>query len=211
MQEKLEHVREMVTESGVDCEIMVHRGEDPSEEIVKEAVRKEADMIIMGTHGRTGIQRLVMGSVAAKVIGHAPCKVLVVPGGAKLDYRNLLVATDGSIHSDAAVSEAIAIAERCDSSLVVLSVASSDKDVPAAEESVKRALEAAERAGVRKEGMVLRGKPDEVITEAAAQKNAGLILMGSHGRTGLKSLLMGSVTERVLGHGTAAVLVARTP
>jgi len=57
--------------------------------------------------------------------------------------------------------------------------------------------------------MVLHGRPDEAIVEVAGQKNAGLILMGSHGRTGLKDLLMGSVTERVLGHGNTAVLVAK--
>jgi len=209
MRQKLEAVEDMVKEAGVDCEIILHRGEDPYLEIVDEAAKNKVDMIIMGTHGRTGIKRFVMGSVAGNVIGHAPCKVLVVPVGAKIDYGTVLVATDGSIHSDAAVSEAISIAKKCDSSLILLSVASTDKEVATAEESVKRAAEVADREGVRKEGMVLHGRPDEAIVEVAGQKNAGLILMGSHGRTGLKDLLMGSVTERVLGHGNTAVLVAK--
>jgi nucleotide-binding universal stress UspA family protein len=209
MQQKLEAVRAMVKETGIDCEIIVHRGEDPSVEIVAEAVKYKADMIVMGTHGRTGIKRFVMGSVAGNVIGHAPCKVLVVPTGAKIDYRNVLVAIDGSIHSDAAVSEALTIAQRCDSSLTILSVASSDEEVRTAEDSVKRAMEVADREGVRKEGMVLRGEADEAIVKMAGQTSAGLIVMGSHGKTGLMSLLMGSVTERVLGHGNTAVLVAK--
>jgi len=143
------------------------------------------------------------------VIGHAPCKVLVVPTGAKIDYSTVLAATDGSIHGDEAVSDGVAIAKTCDSSLVVLSVAPSEEEISTAEEIVKQAMEIANREGVRKEGVVLRGKAEDVIVEVAKQKNAGLILMGSHGRTGLMSVLMGSVTERVLGHGNTAVLVAK--
>jgi nucleotide-binding universal stress UspA family protein len=210
MQKKLEDVRDLVKQAGANCKIIVHRGEDPYREIIDEAVMNKVDIIVMGTHGRTGIKRFVMGSVAGNVIGHAPCKVLVVPAGAKIDYGTLLVATDGSIHGDAAVSDAVAIAKRCDSSLIVLSVASSDEEIPTAEEIVKRALEVADKEGIRKEGIVLRGRAEEAIVEVAGQKSAGLILMGSHGRTGLMSVLMGSVTERVLGHGNTAVLVAKT-
>lgn len=209
MQKKLDDVRDMVKKAGVSCEIIVHRGEDPYRVIVDEAAKNKVDMIVMGTHGRTGIKRFVMGSVAGNVIGHAPCKVLVVPAGAKIDYSTVLVATDGSIHGDAAVSDAVAIAKRCASSLIVLSVASTEDEISTAEEIVKRAMEVADKEGIRKEGVVLRGRAGEAIVEVAGQKNAGLILMGSHGRTGLMSVLMGSVTERVLGHGNTAVLVAK--
>jgi nucleotide-binding universal stress UspA family protein len=209
MQKKLEAVKDMAKEEGVDCEIIVHRGEDPYVEIVDEAVKNKADMIIIGTHGRTGVKRFVMGSVAGNVIGHAPCKVLVVPPGAKIGYSTILVATDGSIHSDAAVSEAVTIAKRYDSSLIIVSVASSNEEIATAEENVKRALEAADKEGVKKEGMVMRGKADQAIVEAAGQKEAGLIVMGRHGKTGLMSLVMGSVTEHVLSHGNTAVLVAK--
>ena len=209
MQKKLEAVKDMVKEEGIDCEIIVHRAEDPYVEIVDEAVKNKADMIIIGTHGRTGVKRFVMGSVAGNVIGHAPCKVLVIPPGAKIGYSTILVATDGSTHSDAAVSEAVTIAKRCDSSLIIVSVASSNEEIATAEEHVKRALEAADKEGVKKEAMVMRGKADQAIVEAAEQKEAGLIVMGSHGKTGLMSLVMGSVTEHVLSHGNTAVLVAK--
>jgi len=209
MQKKLEAVKDMVKEEGIDCEIIVHRAEDPYLEIVDEAVKNKADMIIIGTHGRTGVKRFVMGSVAGNVIGHAPCKVLVIPPGAKIGYSTILVATDGSTHSDAAVSEAVTIAKRCDSSLIIVSVASSNEEIATAEEHVKRALEAADKEGVKKEAMVMRGKAGQAIVEAAEQKEAGLIVMGSHGKTGLMSLVMGSVTEHVLSHGNTAVLVAK--
>ena len=209
MRQRLEAVKGMAEEAGVDCEIIVHKGEDPSEKIVDEAVRNKVDMIVMGTHGRTGIKRIIMGSVTGNVIGHAPCKVLVVPRGARTDYRTVLVATDGSRYSDAAVLEAVAIAKRCNSSLIIFSAVSSDAEAATAEECVKGALEIADKEGVKREGMTLRGKADEAIVKAAKEKGAGLIVMGSHGRTGLMSLLMGSVTERVISHGSTAVLVAK--
>jgi nucleotide-binding universal stress UspA family protein len=209
MQQRLEAVKGMAEKTGIECEIVVQRGEDASAEILDQAVRNKADMIVMGTHARTGVKRLVMGSVVAKVIGHAPCRVLVVPPDANVDFGTILVATDGSRHGDAALAEAIAIAKNCNSSLIIVSAAPSDEEIATAEQIVKRALEAADTAGVKKEGMVLRGQAGPAIVQAAGQKAAGLIVVGSHGKTGLMSLLMGSVTEHVLSHGNTAVLVAK--
>ena len=84
-------------------------------------------MIIMGRRGRTGLKRLMMGSVTARVIGHAPCNVVVVPRAAKLEFRNVVVATDGSKYSDAAASEAISIAKLCGANLIVISVVPSEE------------------------------------------------------------------------------------
>jgi len=63
-----------------------------------------------------------MGEEAAKVIGSAPCKVLVVPKSAQIGYQNILIATDGSKHSEAAANEAVNIAKRCGSRITVVSV-----------------------------------------------------------------------------------------
>ena len=79
-------------------------------------------MIILGRRGRTGLKRLMMGSVTARVIGHAACNVLVVPRAAKVEFKNILVATDGSKYSAAAASEAIGLAKRNGSKLTVISV-----------------------------------------------------------------------------------------
>ncbi len=75
----LDSVREKAEKEGISCEIIAHQGEEPYRFIVDEAAKIKADMIVMGSHGRTGIKRLMMGSVTSRVIGHAPCKVLVVP------------------------------------------------------------------------------------------------------------------------------------
>ncbi|MDA8106524.1 MAG: universal stress protein [Nitrospiraceae bacterium] len=77
--EHLDSVKEQAKTEGITCETIAHQGEEPFNFIVDEAKKKKADMIIMGSHGRTGLKRLMMGSVTARVIGHAPCKVLVVP------------------------------------------------------------------------------------------------------------------------------------
>lgn len=79
--EHLRSVKRRAAYQGVPCEIISHRGEEPYRFIVEEAAGRKVDMIIMGSHGRTGLKRLLMGSVTARVIGHAPCKVMVVPSG----------------------------------------------------------------------------------------------------------------------------------
>jgi len=75
----LESVRKRAVTDGIVCEAISGRGEEPYRSIVDEAKARKVDMIIMGSHGRTGLKRLMMGSVTARVIGHAPCKVMVVP------------------------------------------------------------------------------------------------------------------------------------
>ena len=75
----LDHAKEKVDTANIPCETIVHMGGKPHEFIVQEAREKEIDLIVMGTHGRSGIKRVLLGSVAQNVIGHAPCPVLVVP------------------------------------------------------------------------------------------------------------------------------------
>ena len=75
----LDNARKKIETANISCETIVHIGGQPHEFIVKEAKDKNIDLIVMGTHGRTGLKKLAMGSVAQKVIGHTPCSVLVVP------------------------------------------------------------------------------------------------------------------------------------
>ena len=205
----LESVKAQAAKEGVNCMTIVSRSEEPYEDIVRHASKNNVDMIIMGTHGKTEMKRLMMGSVTALVIGHAPCNVLVLPLNAKVECKNVLIATDGSKYSEAAASEALGIAKRCGSSLIVISVASSDAEIASAKDNVNKVSEAAEKEGVKTTSVVTKGKPYEAIIETSKQKKADFIVVGSHGRTGLARLLMGSVTERVIGHAEAAVLVVK--
>jgi hypothetical protein len=224
----LEAVRDRASKEQVNCEISIHQGEDAYRYVVDEAAKRRADMIIMGRRGRTGLKRLMMGSVTAKVIGHAPCNVLVVPRAAKVEMKSILVASDGSRHSDAAAMEAVSIAKRCGAKLTVMSVVPSesispfdivhsemqrglitDKEQKAAECNIKNIKDMAEKEGIGIEGLIQEGKPYEAIVSTATEKNIDLIVVGSHGRTGLEKLLMGSVTERVIGLAPCAVLIVK--
>jgi hypothetical protein len=205
----LESVKAQATKEGVNCMTIVSLSEEPYQDIVNHASKNNVDMIFMGTHGKTEMKRLMMGSVTARVIGHAPCNILVLPLNAKVECKNVLIATDGSKYSEAAASEALGIAKRCGSSLIVISVASSDAEIVSAKDNVNKVSEAAEREGVKTTSVVTKGKPYEAIIETAKQKKADFIVVGSHGRTGLDRLLMGSITERVIGHAETAVLVVK--
>jgi len=83
MRHYLDGIKKKAASAGVKCEVILHLGDEPYKDIVAEAKKKKISTIIMGSHGRTGLTRLMMGSVVSRVIGHAPCKVLVVPGKAK--------------------------------------------------------------------------------------------------------------------------------
>ncbi len=227
--EKLVAVQARAKQEGVDCEIIVREGEDSYKAIVDEAVRNKSDMIVMGRRGRTGLKRLMMGSVTARVIGHAPGNVLVVPKDSHLEFKNILVATDGSKYSVAAASHAIGLAKRNGADLTVVSVVPSElltptdieftisqrehiveQEMQVAEKNAKAVKEAAQKEGVAVKAFVLSGKPSEAIVQTAQEKNAGLIVLGSHGRTGVEKFLMGSVAERVIVLAACPVLVAKT-
>jgi nucleotide-binding universal stress UspA family protein len=83
MRKYLDGIKAKAAKRGVKCEVILHLGDEPYKDIVSEAKKRKVKTIIMGSHGRTGLTRLLMGSVVSRVIGHAPCKVLVVPALAK--------------------------------------------------------------------------------------------------------------------------------
>lgn len=156
-----------------------------------------------------------------RVIGYSPIDVLVVPLTAEIGWKKILLATDGSKYSKAAAERAIDFAGEYGGELRVVSVV----DVPAEfygeapdavedlinkakgyAEDVKRQ---AESSGIKAETFVREGEAYRVIIDVARESGAGIIVMGSHGRTGLKRLLMGSVTEKVIGHAPCPVLVVK--
>ncbi len=206
--ESLESIRSRAAEAGVDCDTAVHTGDSTYQIIVAEAKKNGSELIIMGRRGRSGIMKVAMGSVTARVIGHAPCDVLVAPRDSALEFKKILIATDGSSHSETAASEGIKMAGKMGGSIIALSVATSDAKAGEAASNVDQVAQLAEEAGIGCEKVTPTGKPYMEIVEAATLKNADLIVVGTHGRTGLAKLLMGSVAERVIGHATCAVLVA---
>jgi nucleotide-binding universal stress UspA family protein len=194
---------------GIDLEIRVHIDTAAYNGILEDAETIQPQLIIMGRHGRSALDRMVMGSVTAKIIGHSHFNVLVVPGQATLNFHRLLIASDGSPFSDAAWEEALSITRIAGSSLLAVSVARDDSAVTRTQGTLQRLQAAAAQAGIPLETQILRGRPFEAILNAAAMKQVDLIILGSHGRTGLKRLLLGSVAERVIGLASCPVLVAK--
>jgi nucleotide-binding universal stress UspA family protein len=207
--ERLAAWQAKATTEGVTLEPRIRISSSAYEGILEEAGEVQPDLIIMGRHGYTGLARLLMGSVTARVIGHSPCNVLVVPKGVTLSFERLLIASDGSPYGEAAWTAALSLAQRMGSALIGVSVATSDGDVPSATQVVRTLELEAEKQGISLDTMIPLGRPDEAIVKAAEFKQASLIVLGSHGGTGLKRLLMGSVAERVIGQAKCPVLVVK--
>ncbi len=205
----LDSIKAQAAKEGVACEIILHESMDAAEAIVEEATAKKVDMIVIGRHGYKGLAKALMGEVAAKVITHAPCKVLVVPRAAQIEYRNILVATDGSTHAIAALNEAIAIAKRCGSRIIALSAMRNETEREEARNFSNKAVELAKKEGVEAEAVTPTGRSFNVIVETAGGRGVDLIVMGTYGKTGLRKVLMGSSTEKVIGNAGCAVLVVK--
>lgn len=195
--------------AGVNCMTTVQYADDPYKGIVDAAKDMQVDMIVMGRRGRRGLARLMLGDATAKVIGYAPCSVMVVPKSSSM-WRHLLLATDGSRSSDAATVSAAAVAKCCDTPITVLSVrvpSHSERRQAEAQPIVDRALKYLAQEGVTAKGLVDEGLADEIVLKVAGEIGDGLIVLGSHGRTGFGRVLFGSKTERVINHANCPVLV----
>jgi nucleotide-binding universal stress UspA family protein len=208
---QLAAVKAEADKMGVALETRMSRGISVSSTILAEAEEIQPDMIVMGRYGQTGlVRRVLMGSVTARVIGHSPFNVLVIPKGATISFERILIASDGSPFSQAAFTEALGLARRQESKLFAVSVAPEEGDISRTKEILQQMLTAANQAGLPLKGSVPQGQPpDDGIIQAAIKNEVDLIVMGSHGRTGLRRLLMGSVTERVIGQSPCPVLVVK--
>jgi nucleotide-binding universal stress UspA family protein/uncharacterized membrane protein YfcA len=198
--------------AGIDHEVVVAEADDPSRGIVKIATEYCADVIVMGRRGRRGLARAMVGDATARVIGEAPCSVMVVPRGAVIGERSILVATDGSRYGDAAAFAATRLALATGRPLTVVSAVLPSHN----EERRREAAAAVDRvrnspggSALSVSGVVAEGRPERVIIDQARHSGADLIVMGTHGRTGLERLLMGSIAERVIGFSECPVLAVK--
>ena len=217
-QELLAEARQLADREGVNILTNLEQGE-PYEQIVHVAEEENCDLIIMGRRGKGKMERALIGSVTARVIGHTAKDVLVIPENGKLSWENILLATDGSPCCDNALARALEIAQERKVKLSAVSVVyTNDEFYAVGQEIMKELYQEADTVldkvrkwagdlGVQAELFVRDGEPHQAITDLAAEISASLIVMGSHGRKGLTRLLMGSVTERVIGYADCPVLV----
>ncbi len=199
---------------------------EPPEVIVDTAEGKKADLIALGTYGRKGLKRLLMGSVTSQVILNAPCDVLVVKNPAPQStgtYGSLLVPFDGSDSSQKALLRACDLSKSDGSEVSVLYV------IPRYEEmvdffkteSIKKSLyQEAERIaeGAKKiaasrsvsiKAVVQEGHASEKVVELAGTFKHDLIVMGTHGWRGVNKAIMGSTAERIIAHANCPVLIVK--
>ncbi|MCS6304787.1 MAG: universal stress protein [Nitrospira sp.] len=210
----------------------------PSEEVLTVARTQGAELIVVGTRGKTGLEHIVLGSTAERIIRRAPCPVLTVPMDAQRADGNsttekpsttpkrMLVPVDFSDCSLDAFEYAALIAQRSKVSLNLLHVLEPvsyglDFTLPhwAQRESSKTALterlsdlaSALTSAGLASDVLISGGLPADSILDTARAQSVDVIVMGTHGRRGLSHVLFGSVAESVVRRSSCPVLTVRSP
>ncbi len=217
---------EFNAEYGVNIDTVVCEGE-PDKVIVDVAGGMHADMIALGTHGRKGIKNLLMGSVTSGVIEKSPCDVLVVrkpcPSGCSGGYKSILVAYDGSEYSKKALERAVKLADGGQHEITMMYVIPSYQEMVGfyKTQGIKDAMydeanKVLDGAGVKSNGsgnpigkVVQEGHAASKIVEMATKLKSDLIVMGSHGWTGVDKAIMGSTTHGVIVGAPCPVLVVR--
>jgi nucleotide-binding universal stress UspA family protein len=219
--------------AGLKPQLLLLEG-DPAEEILRQARKGAADLIVMGTHGRRGLDRLMLGSVARRVVQRAGCAVLTIPRppeGVALAplpaYDRVLCPVDlGS--SEETLAAAFSIARASKAHLTLLHVLEGLAQLEATalmagidwsdfrqhleKNARQRLLEAGRRHahdGVQLDEMVASGKPYRTILEAARSTGAGLIVMGIHGLNPLERMFFGSTALHVVAQAPCPVLTVR--
>jgi nucleotide-binding universal stress UspA family protein len=228
----LQRVAERLS-SDLEVTSYVIRGQ-PVSELLKLTHDDPEAVLVMSTHGRGGLGRLMLGSVADKVLRAASVPVALVRGNAPPhhgDFRSLLVALDDSSFAEAALPLAINLAQGCGATLSLVRVCepfwNAQYSATAAElaylsdtqlvDLERECLDGARRyldliageiraKGVRVIWEVRSGRAADEIIRAAETTESDLIIMSTHGRGGIRRLAMGSVTNEVLHRGITPLL-----
>jgi nucleotide-binding universal stress UspA family protein len=205
---------------------------DAASEIVRHARDLNADLIVMGTHGRSGFDRFTLGSVTEKVLRKASCPVLTLPPGAArvveaVEYRQVLWPTDFSEPSERALELAVSLAVRAKGVVLGLHVIETFGGGPLPPDSpeyvtefrryqcddAKRVLheltQKQEATGCPIDEAVVVGKPYQEILRVAADRNADVIVIGVRGRGSVDLTLFGSTTNQVVRRAPCPVLTLR--
>jgi nucleotide-binding universal stress UspA family protein len=188
----------------------------PWVELVELLENEAFDLCVIGTHGRTGLARVLIGAVAEKVVRHAPCSVLAVrPDSDIRPFHHALVPTDFSASAGHALDVAVPLVEP-NGRITLLHVLELAVRYPGRvidvdlEKRAAAALDAVAKSDPRIVTALRSGWPGAAILDALdADPSIDLVVMGSHGRTGIKRALMGSAAEKTVRYARCPVLVAR--
>lgn len=207
-----------------------HLGDAPPSRAIGDCAGEiGADLVIVGTHGRTGLPHLLVGSVAERTAAHSPCSLLAIKRPLPAIPSAVVVGTDFSEGASHALEAAEVFADKAASGLHI--VHAIDLNVPAItpyemvipndlvetirtaamERTTQLADAARERGFAKAEPHVVPTPPSEGVSKEAERLGADLIITGSRGLTGLKHALLGSVAERTLRHSPCNVLIVKEP
>jgi len=206
-------------------ELFVNQGM-AADSILLFAQAQKADLIVMGTHGRRGYDRLMLGSVTDRVMRNAICPVLVVPPhdsaaprkerGHVHHLSQILFCTDFSENSERALKYALSATAEYDAELTLLHVledapkpAKTEQAITAATAQLDRLIPSEERKTLKIRSAVRIGKPYQQIIQLALETQIDMVTMGVHGRGALDLAVFGSTTYRVMQLGPCPVLAVR--
>ncbi len=221
----LQTKKALASEFGMEVESLVCEGE-ASEVIVEIAREKNSDLIAMGTHGRKGLKRLLMGSVTSAVLLHSPVDVLVIRKPCTEctgTYSSILLPFDGSECSTKALQRACQLSGVDGSEIAVLYVIPRYEEMigffrtdsirkglrDEAEKIIDAAREFASGQGISVKAEIQEGNAGDEIARASSRLRSDLIVMGTYGWRGVNKAIMGSTTERVIANASCPVLAVR--
>jgi nucleotide-binding universal stress UspA family protein len=234
----MKHTAEAEVGSSVPIEVELAEGNAASEILVR-AAAMASDLIVLGTHGLSGFDRLTLGSVTEKVLRKAECPVLsvpahaadVVPAPSSL-FRRILCAIDFSDCSMRALDYALSLAQEADAHLTVVNVVELPPGTYAPDGTpvalprglreyvgsleadrrtrLQQAVPSSVRAYCTVETVLGQGKPSTEILRVADESKSDLIVIGVHGRGAADRLLFGSTTQHVVRRAQCPVLTLRT-
>lgn len=194
--------------SGVSLRTAVVEG-DRCSAIVDMAAANHSDLIVMASHARTGLARLILGSVANGVLRQTPCPLLIVRDAAP--PAHMLVALDGSPLAEQGLGPALDLARAFGCRVTLLRVCeASDPDRQDTQGYLQAMLEEHAGAGLEAGTATVSGAVGPAILRFAKESGVDLIAMTTHGRSGVKRLFYGSVTEFVAAGAGCAMLITRS-
>ncbi len=215
----VETIVDRAADAGVDTTgETIDSGEPVHRAILGYAEDRDVDAIVMGTHGQTRLDQYLLGSVAERTLRESTIPVVTVHEDVEPEaaFDRVLIPTDGSESSETAATHGARLAAATGAELHAVHVVETglvrSGSRERGEEYVETAAERARDSGVSAvETAVLEGRPHQTILAYAAEHDVDWIVMGSHGKTGIRRYLLGSVTERVVRFANAPVITVKPP
>lgn len=183
----------------------------PAEAILETAEAIDADLIVMGTHGRTGWRRVFLGSVAEKIVRHTERPVLCIPADTPPTIGKILCPVNFTATARIALDEAATLAETFDAELLLVHVTSPADQTSDIEREFSAWIPPHIRTRCRYSHILSTGNPAEETIRLAHDAHADLIVLGSQHKRFADATIIGTTTERVVRFARKAVWIAPTP